>query len=446
MIIYIGLFIPPYISRIILLLDKSTNIIGKGVIKMAVRISSHTSIVKRSVSTAKKSNNSNSSSKGKTKSSSKAATTKATTSKSAKKGSNVKTNVATKSSKVSTASSKKVNLSSKNNTKQTTYIKDAPKLYTSSGVAYSYGRPAQSYIAQNKAGNKKNKSTTNHSTTKSNPVSLPKVTKAPIKQKTTKSSSDVVKIYQPTDSRNGAGKYSYAKKTSPTGAKEGASFVTSSLPIVGDAKDVQEAITGKDLVTGKKLSKTDRVITAAASVIPVVSGKSVNTVRKATKSPTVKSAVKSGTKKLKQSTEEIMKKAKDGIKKIGKEVTNVVKDVDKKVPSKVKDDVKIESGNNGEKVKKGGKKIVISTLGKEIDITPSSKHSSVNKNPGPYGEPNTSVDILDTDGNIKTRRWYDSEGKALRDVDMSDHGNPKEHPEVPHEHLWEYNNGKPKRN
>ena len=27
-----------------------------------------------------------------------------------------------------------------------------------------------------------------------------------------------------------------------------------------------------------------------------------------------------------------------------------------------------------------------------------------------------------------------------RDVDMSDHGNPKEHPEVPHEHTWEYSN------
>ena len=95
---------------------------------------------------------------------------------------------------------------------------------------------------------------------------------------------------------------------------------------------------------------------------------------------------------------------------------------------------------------KGGKETVTSTLGKEIDITPSFKHSSVNKNPGPYGEPNTSVDILDANGNVKTRRWYDSDGKAYRDVDMSDHGNPKEHPEVPHEHTWEYSNGKPKRN
>ncbi|MFR8936101.1 MAG: T7SS effector LXG polymorphic toxin [Agathobacter rectalis] len=98
------------------------------------------------------------------------------------------------------------------------------------------------------------------------------------------------------------------------------------------------------------------------------------------------------------------------------------------------------------KVVESGKKTIISTLGNEIDITPSLKHTSVNKNPGSYGEVNTSVDILDAEGNIKTRRWYDSEGKAYRDVDMSDHGNPKEHPEVPHEHTWEYNNGKPKRN
>ena len=98
------------------------------------------------------------------------------------------------------------------------------------------------------------------------------------------------------------------------------------------------------------------------------------------------------------------------------------------------------------KVVESGKKTIISTLGNEIDITPSLKHTSVNKNPGPYGEVNTSVDILDAEGNIKTRRWYDSEGKAYRDVDMSDHGNSKEHPEVPHEHTLEYNNGKPKRN
>lgn len=47
-----------------------------------------------------------------------------------------------------------------------------------------------------------------------------------------------------------------------------------------------------------------------------------------------------------------------------------------------------------------GKKTIKSTLGNKIDVTPSSKHTSVNKNPGPYGEANTSVDILDAEGTI----------------------------------------------
>ena len=49
---------------------------------------------------------------------------------------------------------------------------------------------------------------------------------------------------------------------------------------------------------------------------------------------------------------------------------------------------------------KSGKKTIKSTLGNKIDVTPSSKHTSVNKNPGPYGEANTSVDILDAEGTI----------------------------------------------
>ena len=58
---------------------------------------------------------------------------------------------------------------------------------------------------------------------------------------------------------------------------------------------------------------------------------------------------------------------------------------------------------------------------------------------------NISVDdsILDENGQVKTRRWYDSEGKAYRDVDMTDHGNPKQHPEVPHEHTWDWSSGGP---
>ena len=82
--------------------------------------------------------------------------------------------------------------------------------------------------------------------------------------------------------------------------------------------------------------------------------------------------------------------------------------------------------------------------GNELDTTPSSNHSTVTKNPGYQGSPNSSIDILDRKGQIETRRWFDSEGKAVRDVDFTNHGNPTTHPEWPHEHIWQYGpDGKP---
>ena len=84
---------------------------------------------------------------------------------------------------------------------------------------------------------------------------------------------------------------------------------------------------------------------------------------------------------------------------------------------------------------------ITSTLGKEIDITPLDNHSVKIENPGLKSTPNSSVDILDDAGNIKTRRWYDSNGDAYRDVDMTNHGNPKLHPEYPHEHMWIWSDG-----
>ena len=60
-----------------------------------------------------------------------------------------------------------------------------------------------------------------------------------------------------------------------------------------------------------------------------------------------------------------------------------------------------------------------------------------------FGVTKKVTDILDENGQVKTRRWYDSEGKAYRDVDMTDHGNPKQHPEVPHEHTWDWSSGGP---
>lgn len=75
-----------------------------------------------------------------------------------------------------------------------------------------------------------------------------------------------------------------------------------------------------------------------------------------------------------------------------------------------------------------------SNLGNEIDITPSANHTTTTKNPGLEGTPNSSIDIVDSAGNIKTRRWFDSDGMQMRDVDFTNHGNAKLHPEWPHEH------------
>ncbi len=91
-------------------------------------------------------------------------------------------------------------------------------------------------------------------------------------------------------------------------------------------------------------------------------------------------------------------------------------------------------------VHNGGEHEVITTnLNNKIDITRSSNHTSVYKNLEPFGTPNPSVDILDArNGSIKTRIWYDSSGAAYMDVDMTNHGNPRTHPEYPHEHVWRW--------
>ena len=71
---------------------------------------------------------------------------------------------------------------------------------------------------------------------------------------------------------------------------------------------------------------------------------------------------------------------------------------------------------------------------------PANEHSSTNnpKDLERTGKPNSSIDRVDEKGRIITRRWYDGNGRAKKDVDFTDHGNPKTHPEVPHEHTWEW--------
>ncbi len=66
------------------------------------------------------------------------------------------------------------------------------------------------------------------------------------------------------------------KKDDQMGAvKEVSSFGISLIPGLGDAKDLQEAIGGMDLITGKKLSALERVLAGACVIVPVVSGSMV---------------------------------------------------------------------------------------------------------------------------------------------------------------------------
>lgn len=54
-----------------------------------------------------------------------------------------------------------------------------------------------------------------------------------------------------------------------------ASLLGSFIPVVGDVKDAQEAITGYDLVAGEKLTGVERTISIISAAVPVVSGPTI---------------------------------------------------------------------------------------------------------------------------------------------------------------------------
>ena len=59
-----------------------------------------------------------------------------------------------------------------------------------------------------------------------------------------------------------------------------ASMVLGFLPGVGDAKDIQEAVTGYDILTGQSLSAGDRCITVACAFLPIINGAAVRVGKK----------------------------------------------------------------------------------------------------------------------------------------------------------------------
>ncbi|MEA4826009.1 MAG: polymorphic toxin-type HINT domain-containing protein, partial [Clostridium sp.] len=75
--------------------------------------------------------------------------------------------------------------------------------------------------------------------------------------------------------------------------KEAGSITASFIPILGDAKDVQEAVTGKDLITGEKLTKGQRVVTGVMMLLPIANGKAAReTIEKVADSPIGKGIAK----------------------------------------------------------------------------------------------------------------------------------------------------------
>ena len=70
--------------------------------------------------------------------------------------------------------------------------------------------------------------------------------------------------------------------------------------------------------------------------------------------------------------------------------------------------------------------------------------------PEPIGKPNSIADHVDEDGKVKARVFYDGAGQKIKEIDTTDHGNPKKHPygkhgEHVHEYIWSDNSVHPVR-
>lgn len=62
-------------------------------------------------------------------------------------------------------------------------------------------------------------------------------------------------------------------------------------------------------------------------------------------------------------------------------------------------------------------------------------------NMSPTGQPGSVVRNY-RNHTLTTERYYGEDGKAYLDIDYTNHGNPKMHPNVPHEHSIHFENGK----
>ena len=206
-----------------------------------------------------------------------------------------------------------------------------------------------------------------------------------------------VVAYKPSPSREGAGQMFYMNKTNTKALKAGASFATSCIPYVGDAKDIQEAITGKDLITGEKLTGSDRVLTIASAGLPFVTG------------PMLKSA-KNGGKIAVEKAPDVVKGAEKLLKKNAPKVkkavnkTDVAKDTAKVMKKKAVEKVKINDASKNAKIIPP-KQINGGTYNVEV---PPAKFIGDKPVTGSH---NATIKVIDKKGEV-TKVWREASGNA----------------------------------
>ncbi|WP_317913556.1 T7SS effector LXG polymorphic toxin [Carnobacterium maltaromaticum] len=75
--------------------------------------------------------------------------------------------------------------------------------------------------------------------------------------------------------------------------------------------------------------------------------------------------------------------------------------------------------------------------GKPCEKHTEKKYSKESNALDPKGEPNSSADLLNPDGSVKQRRYYDEKGRVLEDIDYN-HTDNGTHV-FPHRHKWDWN-------
>ena len=101
--------------------------------------------------------------------------------------------------------------------------------------------------------------------------------------------------------------------------------------------------------------------------------------------------------------------------------------------------------NVANNAKNSGSNNIVSNQ-KKCPIAPRKNHSQVSinerRNLSPFGQPNSTTDLLYENGKVKQRRFYGPDGKAEYDIDFTDHGNPSIHPRV-HRNNWKWDGNRP---